>query len=253
MLRFLFLCITAIGTVDSYACKCRQLSFSEELAQADQVFTGTVINKTTTDRVYYLFKISQSYKGNATDTLTIQTGLGGGDCGVQFEPGETYLVYANQQQTNSCRRNAPASNNPDVAKLKYLFDPGFNKEIGQNMQPTLTTSEAEYFNAELAEQRGNFDFHGKKAAFVLSGSFIGKQQYFRDWGGREVTNDLILLSEKEREKTHGYDAIIVSWRKQGVGTGFRKKLVKRLAKYKPVAGGFSSKLVATETGYGKAS
>lgn len=229
MLRLLFLCITALGTFNSYACKCRQLSFSEELAQSDQVFTGTVINKTTNDRVYYLFKVTKSYKGNASDTLTIQTGLGGGDCGVQFEQGQAYLVYANQQQTNTCRRNAPASNNPDLVKLKYLFDTGFSKNIGQDNQSTLTTNEAEYFNAELSEQRSDFDFNGKKVAFVLSGSFIDKQQYFREWGGAHVANNLVILSEKERQKANGYDAIIVSWRKQGVSKAFKRKLVRRLS------------------------
>jgi hypothetical protein len=92
----------------------------------------------------------------------------------------------------------------------------------------LTDNEAEYFNAELQSQRKDFDFRSKKVAFALNSSFIEKQQYFKNWGGKDVSNNLIILTDQEKQKANGYDAIIVSWRKQGVSDGFRKRLIKRL-------------------------
>ncbi len=76
--------------------------------------------------------------------------------------------------------------------------------------------------------RKDFDFYGKKIAFAFNGSFIDKQQYFNNWGGKEVVNNLIILTDKEKQKANGYDAIIVSWRKQSGSKNFRKRLVKRL-------------------------
>lgn len=229
MIQSVLILLATIGTLTSHACKCNILSFSEEVAGADHIFTGTVVNKSTADKAYYLFTVSKTFKGDSADTLTIATGFGGPDCGMMFEVGKTYLVYAHNRQTTSCRRNAPADNNTDLSKLKYLFDTTFSGDVGKTSDPVLTDNEAEYLNAELTEHRRDFSFQGKKVAFVLSGSFIDKRQYFNNWGGRKVVNNLIVLTNEEKQKANGYDAIIVSWRKQGVSNGFRKRLIKRLA------------------------
>jgi len=204
------------------------MTFSEEIAHADQIFVGTVLKKTSADRAYYLFSVSQMFKGDKADTLTMRTGFGGPDCGMIFEVGKTYLVYSFNKQTTWCRRNALADINADIKILKYLFDTSFSSNIGKTTNPVLTDNEAEYFNAELSNQRKDFDFHERKVAFVLSGSFIDKQQYFKNYGGKEVVNYLILLTDEEKQIANGYDAIIVSWRKQSISKGFRKRLIKRL-------------------------
>lgn len=229
MIRSFLLLLTVIASLSSYACKCATLSFSDEVKQADLVFTGTVLSKTMGDKVYYLFTISKTFKGSSADTLTIQTGFGDGDCGMLFEEGKTYLVYANNKGTNSCRRNALAANNADISRLKYLFDSSFSRDIGKAPGFILTGNEAEYLNDEFTTQRKDFDFYGKKTAFVLSSSIIDKEQFFKDWGGNEFVSNLIILTGEEKQQANGYDAIIVLWRKQGVGKSFRKKLIKRLA------------------------
>ena len=228
MKQTLLIILATIGTVTSYACRCNILTFSEEIVQADQIFIGTVLKKTTADKAYYLFTVSKAFKGENDDSVTIKTGFGGPDCGMVFEVGKTYLVYSHNKQTTWCRRNALANNNADLSKLKYLFDTTFSDDVGKATNPVLTNNEAEYFNAELLKQRRDFDFQGKKVAFVLSGSFIDKQQYFKNWGGKDVANSLIILTDEEKQKVNGYDAIIVSWRKQGVSNGYRKRLLKRL-------------------------
>lgn len=228
MKRTFFIMLAIIGTLTAHACKCRLMTFSEEIAYADQIFVGTVLKKTTADKAYYMFSISQLFKGDKIDTLTIKTGFGGPECGMRFEVGKTYLVYSHNKQTTWCRRNALSNDNADINKLKYLFDTSFSSDIGNTTNPVLTNNEAEYFNTELLKQRKQFDFQGKKVAFVLSGSFIDKQQYFINWGGKYLVNSLIILTDEEKERVNGYDAIIVSWRKQGVSNGFRKRLIKRL-------------------------
>ena len=80
----------------------------------------------------------------------------------------------------------------------------------------------------FSKQSKDFDFHGKKVAFVLGALFIDKKKYFKDQGGKEVVANLVILTEEEKLKANGYDAIIVLWRKQGVSKSFRKKIIKRL-------------------------
>ena len=220
--------LATIGSLTSYACKCYHARFTEEVSQVDQIFIGTVLKKTSTDKAYYLFSISQIFKGDKADTLTIKTNFGGPDCGMEFEIGKTYIVYSNNKQTSRCRRNSLANQKSDLGKLKFLFQKEFSGDLGKTTSSALTDNEAEYFNSELFAERKNLDFHGKKVAFVLSGSFINKQLYFKNWGGKDVPNILLVLTEEEKKKSHSYDAIIISWSKKTVSNGFRKRLIKRL-------------------------
>jgi hypothetical protein len=107
-----------------FACSCiGQRTVEKELKHADAVVVGTVLSKqliTLTDSTilkmfpndstmrnssmskmtiarFDLF-IQDIYKGKITnDTLTIYTGLGGGDCGIRFEIGKKYIVYGENE------------------------------------------------------------------------------------------------------------------------------------------------------------
>lgn len=209
------------------ACKCGAHTFSEEVSTSTQIFTGTVLKKTVAEKAYYLFSVSKVFKGDEADTITIRTGFGGPDCGMVFEVGKTYVVYAYNKTTSWCRRNAPAVNNADIGMLKFLFDTVFCSEIGKTTNPELTDNEAEYFNIEFLKTRNGFDFKGKNVAFISNRSFIDKRQYFMDWGGKETAVKLVILTNKER-RNNGYDAIIILSQKQTVGNGFKKRLIKKL-------------------------
>ena len=62
-------------------------------------------------------EISTTWKGTKGKVVTVETGLGGGDCGYGFEEGESYLVYAYQRKieegsagplrTGICSRTRP--------------------------------------------------------------------------------------------------------------------------------------------------
>jgi hypothetical protein len=115
--------ITAFAFCANYvlACKCGHHSFKEESVSSDQIFIGKVIYKTESDKVYYHFLVTENFKGEKTDTITIQTGYGGPDCGMEFLIGKEYLVYAKQKRTSRCQRNALTLNNPDVELLRKHF------------------------------------------------------------------------------------------------------------------------------------
>ena len=76
--------------------------------KSDVVFVGRVIEGrlgkyerlpnsayyTPTDYAEYTFSVDQHWKGISSTPIKIQTGLGGGDCGILFNLGQTYTVYA---------------------------------------------------------------------------------------------------------------------------------------------------------------
>jgi hypothetical protein len=126
MMKWTFVIAFALNVSSSFACKCRLHSFKEEVASSDQIFIGKVIRRNESDIVYFHFIISEVYKGDMADTITIKTGFGGPDCGMEFVVGKEYLVYANQQRTSRCRRNALALNNPDIQSLRRKSDKNIN-------------------------------------------------------------------------------------------------------------------------------
>lgn len=118
-----FLLLSCISS-ELFACSCiGQRTVQEEFKHADAVVVGTILSKqivTLTDSTIFkmfpndttiqkstILKITFArydllvqnvYKGKITnDTLTIYTGLGGGDCGVRFEIGKKYIVYGENE------------------------------------------------------------------------------------------------------------------------------------------------------------
>lgn len=119
MTIFILLLFTGI-TERLFACSCiGKRTVQDEVKYADALVVGTILSKqivTLTDSTVlkmflndstwrnssmskmtiarYKLLINEIYKGKITnDTLTIYTGLGGGDCGIQFEIGKNYIVY----------------------------------------------------------------------------------------------------------------------------------------------------------------
>ena len=45
------------------------------------------------------FNVLRAYRGLVVPSVTVLTGLGGGDCGFDFETGKKYLVYASKVNT----------------------------------------------------------------------------------------------------------------------------------------------------------
>jgi hypothetical protein len=102
LLSSLILSIMTIFIPSSvYACSCAQpQSVEAEISRSTEVFAGRVLevkeqkNLDGSMTKAALFEVSQIWKGGSESQIIIHTGSGGGDCGVQFEEGEEYLVYA---------------------------------------------------------------------------------------------------------------------------------------------------------------
>jgi hypothetical protein len=75
---------------------------------ADAVFVGRVVSRKDTVSVFgdaatglrrpsriTSFQVARWWKGPVADTVRVQSGLGGGDCGIPFVVGKTYAVFAN--------------------------------------------------------------------------------------------------------------------------------------------------------------
>jgi hypothetical protein len=104
VLTLIFVAFSAVA----YCCSCIGESTVEgEFQSSDVVLKGKVISKRIIDvsdttmpgytfhEAEYKFRVLTLYKGQVKqDTLTIITGLGGGDCGYPFEMGKEYVVYS---------------------------------------------------------------------------------------------------------------------------------------------------------------
>ena len=52
-----------------------------------------------------LFSVERSWKGVSASEIMLFTGRGSGDCGVEFQVGERYVVYAYPRVRDGCQTN----------------------------------------------------------------------------------------------------------------------------------------------------
>jgi hypothetical protein len=112
------------------ACSCAPLPPPQEARdQATAVFTGTVVSITPDATGNYnlvRFQLDRVWKGAKCRELVVSTGLSDLNCGYTFQVGQTYLVYAYEDNsvrgarlnTNLCSRTRPvAEANEDLSAL----------------------------------------------------------------------------------------------------------------------------------------
>jgi 5-hydroxyisourate hydrolase-like protein (transthyretin family) len=127
-----------IVTVDAAACSCMfgGAAPCSEYWKTDTIFEGTVVGESKVKVVEGSFKFEkrlvrfdlvESFRGAQGAQLEVITGWGGGDCGYEFERGETYLVYAyrdekdNRLYTSICSRTRPlADAAEDISFMRNL-------------------------------------------------------------------------------------------------------------------------------------
>ncbi|MFJ7934746.1 hypothetical protein [Sporosarcina sp. NPDC096371] len=88
--------------IPAAACSCAAIPSPEEgFSNAQVVFSGEVIKVKDNNGFLgnygktVLFAVNETWKGTNETEIEITTGYGGGDCGVAFIVGQSYLVYAN--------------------------------------------------------------------------------------------------------------------------------------------------------------
>lgn len=88
------------------ACRCRQQPLASYFNAADLVFIGKVkrLTKAENSVTALLSASSEIFKGDESKKeLLIKTPLSSATCGVDFELDQTYLIFANKTQTNTCQ------------------------------------------------------------------------------------------------------------------------------------------------------
>ena len=116
-----------------------------------------------------------------------------------------------------------------------LFGQNLDK-CGIDNNPILTPYESDFLNKYMSKnQIKNFDFSEKKIVFITNTSgqnFGTKSEYFnaiKEWdkNGNKISTGLIVLNEKEKIDSGGYDAIVTYWVKKFT-TRRKRKIVKKL-------------------------
>lgn len=123
----------------AYACSCMMPPQPLEARdQAQAVFSGTVSDvQPGKDGVLVTFDVARVWKGPDDARLTLTTPGSSASCGVEFAPGEEYLVYGfvqdGQLSTNLCTRTAPLANAADdITALGEGAAPAAGAPLGEN-------------------------------------------------------------------------------------------------------------------------
>jgi len=114
LFAFVVLCAAIFMPNAADACSCMGPQAPCEAAwRVDAVFVAQVVRveRTSTGVRAHLLPL-EAFRGPSA-IVAVDTGLGGGDCGYAFQPGETYLIYAGayagRYRTGICDRTRPLS------------------------------------------------------------------------------------------------------------------------------------------------
>ena len=143
------LAVLLAGVRDARACTCLETAPAcEVLWKSALVFSGQVLDVTPVPNQHgpqffperrVRFRIEKMWRGDAAAEVYVMTGAGSGDCGYDFKPGESYLVYtywrAGVPWTGTCgrtRRLADAA--ADVAYLVTSHEPRGGATVFGNVE-----------------------------------------------------------------------------------------------------------------------
>ncbi len=108
--------------------------------------------------------------------------------------------------------------------------------LGMNDKPVLNRQESTLLNSFLKTNQHGFDFAGKRIAFVTGGTggkIMVKSYYFKTYikpwvdKGSSPQCFVVRLTEEEKLKSGGYDAIALTWVKLFTNKQ-RRKIITRL-------------------------
>ncbi len=110
--------------------------------------------------------------------------------------------------------------------------------LGVDDSYLLNSEEVKYLNKSVGTQFGSFDFKDKKVIFSEGNSakLITKRDYFKRLvkpylkDGKDMVNFLVILTDEEKKKSGGFDAIIVAWSKIGLTKKRKKMIIKKMNK-----------------------
>jgi hypothetical protein len=140
--QFLLIAFLLTSSIKACACSCYTQAREKGLDNAKNVFTGKILSRdlikvdrdkkgNSTMQAKYTVLITERYKGKVnTDTVEILTGLGGGDCGFNFNIGEVYTIYTGSQKIRfSETKKSKKINYTSICTRTNLFDKNEREEI----------------------------------------------------------------------------------------------------------------------------
>jgi hypothetical protein len=109
MNKIIVLVFVCFYPISIWACSCiGKKTVKDEISKSDVIFSGKILSRNIVAindsnlpsglvlrNVEFIILITKIYKGQAiNDTLRLITGVGGGDCGYEFEIGSEYIIYS---------------------------------------------------------------------------------------------------------------------------------------------------------------
>lgn len=86
--------VLMVAAAPAHACSCAIAGVHRHLQQADVVFEGTITEQRRTDyRTVMRIEVARVYKGEVRERMDVETGNGGGDCGLGIPEGRRVLVF----------------------------------------------------------------------------------------------------------------------------------------------------------------
>jgi len=222
MKKLFLMLIVVLVSNQAMACKCVPKSIEEQIKGADSIFSGIVTSyESKNGMIYFTFKVTKTWKGNSSTTNVISTDMS--FCGFNFELNTEYVVFALHGATRLCRGNEKISETKITTILNYRLDNEYRNSLGTSIKTELNQNEIYFLNSFSK----NFDFKNKRVAFVEDETPSNKKIFFEKWN--ELTfSQLIIFNGIEKDKSGGYDVVIVTNRKKGITKKFRNQLVRDL-------------------------
>jgi hypothetical protein len=132
-------------------------------------------------------KVMERFVGVAKAEFELFTGMGGGDCGVAFEAGKQYLVFASQDEytgrwrTTICSGTREALDaNEDIRTLRAWT-------VGQSLPPRIYGSVWDWTDRGNPEERGSMPLSNVEVRASAKGTDLAT---FTDGQGRFKFDDL---------------------------------------------------------------
>lgn len=213
---------------EAFGCECVLIKFTDEMENSDLIFQGEVKKSYETENgMLFEFEHDKIWKGEGGNLIQIETGIGGGDCGIKFITGKTYIVYSKNNKTDSCHRNSELSKTYDGLKLDYHFDVNLKETSFVDPESKLNRNESDYLNRQFDSIVEGFDFSDKSILFTVKTNLITKKDWYKSNKYHEKpVVELVILNEDEKGEL-GYDAILVSWNKMKLTSRMKKRILRK--------------------------
>jgi hypothetical protein len=135
-MKVLIIILTFLISTKAFSCECGNSNFVSDTAYSKFIFSGLIISKENNisknqDKLFYppmkyRIVIKDKWKGELNDTIDLYSGLGGPDCGFDFEINKSYIVWAIIDRygllyTSRCGRTCLLNGSPDIDLLNNKF------------------------------------------------------------------------------------------------------------------------------------